>query len=72
MKKLLLATAAAALTAGGAFAEDVKLGISLGFTGPLESMSPAMAQGAELAMKEVSDSGKFMGGAAVVQRCALP
>ncbi|MCT2538410.1 ABC transporter substrate-binding protein [Sedimentimonas flavescens] len=66
MKKLLLATAAAALTAGGAFAEDVKLGISLGFTGPLESMSPAMAQGAELAMKEVSDSGKFMGGAAVV------
>jgi len=66
MKKLLLATAAAALTAGGAFAEDVKLGISLGFTGPLESMSPAMAQGAEMAMKEVSDSGKFMGGAAVV------
>jgi branched-chain amino acid transport system substrate-binding protein len=65
MKKLLLATAAAALTAGGAFAEDVKLGISMGFTGPLESMSPTMAQGAELAMKEASDSGKFMGGATV-------
>jgi branched-chain amino acid transport system substrate-binding protein len=65
MKKLLLATAAAALTAGGAFAEDVKLGISLGFTGPLESMSPTMAQGAELAMKEATDSGKFMGGATV-------
>ncbi len=66
MKKLLLASAALALTAGGAFAEDVKLGISLGFTGPLESMSPAMASGAELAMKEVSESGKFMGGATVV------
>lgn len=66
MKKLLLASAALALTAGGAFAEEVKLGISLGFTGPLESMSPAMAAGAELAMKEVSDSGKFMGGSTVV------
>ncbi|MFD2175496.1 ABC transporter substrate-binding protein [Rhodobacter lacus] len=65
MKKLLLASAALALTAGGAFADDVKLGISLGFTGPLESMSPAMADGAELAMKEVSDSGKFMGGSTV-------
>ena len=66
MKKLLLASAVAALTAGGAFAEEVKLGISLGFTGPLESMSPSMAQGAELAMKEVSDSGKFMGGSTIV------
>jgi branched-chain amino acid transport system substrate-binding protein len=66
MKKLLLATATVALAAGGAFAEEVKIGISLGFTGPLESMSPAMADGAELAMKEVSDSGKFMGGSTVV------
>lgn len=65
MKKLLLASAAIALTAGGAFADDVKIGISLGFTGPLESMSPAMADGAELAMKEVTASGKFMGGATV-------
>ncbi|MBZ4022454.1 branched-chain amino acid ABC transporter substrate-binding protein [Rhodobacter sp. TJ_12] len=65
MKKLLLASATLALTAGGAFAEDIKLGISLGFTGPLESMSPAMADGAELAMAEVTASGKFMGGAAV-------
>lgn len=66
MKKLLLASAALALAAGGAFAEEVKLGISLGFTGPLESMSPAMASGAELAMKEVSDSGLFLGGSTVV------
>ncbi|WP_134725844.1 ABC transporter substrate-binding protein [Paracoccus luteus] len=60
MKKLLLATAAAALTAGAAGAEDIKIGLSLGFTGPLESMSPNMAKGAELAMKEVSDSGKLL------------
>lgn len=65
MKKLLLASAVTALTAGGAFAEEIKLGISLGFTGPLESMSPAMAQGAELAMKEVSESGKLLGGTTV-------
>lgn len=62
MKKLLLATAAIALSSAAASAEDIKMGISLGFTGPLESMSPAMAQGAELAMKEVSDSGKLLDG----------
>ena len=66
MKKLLLASAAGALIAGAAGAEDIKMGISLGFTGPLESMSPAMASGAEMAMKEVSDSGLLLGGATVV------
>ena len=65
MKKLLLATAAAALTAGAAAAEDIKIGISMGFTGPLESMSPNMAKGAELAMKEASESGKLLGGSTV-------
>lgn len=59
MKKLLLATAATALVAGAASAEDVKIGVLLGFTGPLESITPAMGAGAELAMKEVNDSGKF-------------
>ena len=65
MKKLLLATAATALTAGAGFAEDVKVGVLLGFTGPLETTVPGMAAGAELAIKEVSDSGKFMGGSTV-------
>jgi branched-chain amino acid transport system substrate-binding protein len=37
----------------------------LGFTGPLESITPDMGHGAELAMSEVSVSGKFMGGATV-------
>ena len=65
MKKLLLATAATALFAGAAAAEDVKVGVLLGFTGPLETTVPGMAAGAELAIKEVSDSGKFMGGSTV-------
>ncbi len=66
MRKFLLATAAGALIAGTAGAEDVKLGISLGFTGPLESMAPAMAKGAEMAIQEASDSGLFMNGSKIV------
>jgi branched-chain amino acid transport system substrate-binding protein len=59
MKKLLLASAATALFAGAASAQDVKIGILLGFTGPLESITPNMAAGAEVANKEINDSGKF-------------
>ncbi|MEI4487142.1 ABC transporter substrate-binding protein [Frigidibacter sp. MR17.14] len=65
MKKLLLASTAVALMAGAAGAEEIKLGVSLGFTGPLESMSPDMEKGAMLAMKEVSDSGKLLDGSTV-------
>ena len=65
MKKLLLATTAASLFAGAAAAEDIKLGVILGFTGPLESITPAMAAGAELAMKEVTDSGMLLDGSSV-------
>ncbi len=65
MNKLLLATAVSALTAGGAFAENINIGVLLGFTGPLESITPAMADGAELAMREVSESGAFLGGTTV-------
>lgn len=66
MRKLFLATTAAlALAAGSVVAEEVKMGIALGFTGPLESLSPAMAKAAEQAAKEVSDSGKFMDGSTV-------
>ncbi|MDO5613496.1 MAG: ABC transporter substrate-binding protein [Paracoccus sp. (in: a-proteobacteria)] len=65
MKKLLIATAAGALLASAATAEDIKLGISIGFTGPLESLSPEMEKGALLAMKEVSDSGLLLDGTTV-------
>ena len=69
MKKLLLASAATALIAGaasaGGHATEVKLGIILGFTGPIESLTPSMGDAAELAMKEVTDSGLLLDAAKV-------
>ncbi|MBS0123075.1 ABC transporter substrate-binding protein [Thetidibacter halocola] len=66
MKKFLLSTAAASLLAGAAFAashaQEAKIGVILGFTGPIESLTPDMAAAAELALKEVNDSGKFLDG----------
>jgi branched-chain amino acid transport system substrate-binding protein len=66
MRKLLMASTAIALTAGIAAAEDIKIGVILGFTGPIESLTPPMAQGAELAMAEVTDSGALLGGSTVM------
>ncbi len=66
MKKFLLATAAMAIvSASAAYASEVKIGIELGFTGPIESLTPAMAAGAEAAIKEVSASGALLDGAKV-------
>jgi branched-chain amino acid transport system substrate-binding protein len=62
MKKLLLASAATALIAGAASAEDVKIGILIGFTGPIESLTGHMANAAEAAMAEVNASGKALNG----------
>ena len=44
---------------------EIKMGIILGFTGPIESLTPAMAASAELAFKEASDSGSLLGGATI-------
>ncbi len=49
----------------GAAAADIKIGVILGFTGPIESLTPDMAAGAELAMKEASASGQLLGGKTV-------
>jgi branched-chain amino acid transport system substrate-binding protein len=65
MKKLLIATTASALIAGAVSAEDIKLGIVFGFTGPIESLTQPMASAAEMAMKEVTDSGALLGGSTV-------
>lgn len=69
MNKMLMACAASALMAGTAFAgghgKDVKIGVILGFTGPIESLTPSMADGAELAMKEVTESGLLLDSATV-------
>ena len=54
MKKLLVATALAALMSTAVNAETIKLGVILGYTGPIESLTPDMAAGAELAIKEAS------------------
>ena len=53
-------------TAPGAFAQDVKIGVVLGYTGPIESLTPDMAESAELALMEASDSGLLLGGATAV------
>jgi branched-chain amino acid transport system substrate-binding protein len=66
MKKILLASAATlALTGVAQAQESISLGVILGFTGPLESLAPGMANGAELAIAEVSDSGLLLGGTTV-------
>ena len=44
---------------------EIKMGIILGFTGPIESLTPAMAASAELAFKEASDSGSLLGGSTI-------
>ena len=44
---------------------EIKMGIILGFTGPIESLTPAMAASAELAFKEASDSGSLLGGVTI-------
>jgi branched-chain amino acid transport system substrate-binding protein len=69
MRNLLLTSTAATLLAGAAFAaghgNEVKIGVILGFTGPIESLTPAMAGGAELAMREVTESGMLLDGLTV-------
>ena len=64
MKRLLTATALTALGASAGFAQDepVKIGIIFGFTGPIESLTPQMAQSAELALSEINESGQFLDG----------
>ena len=62
MKKLVIAAFIFVATfTTNSFAE-IKIGIILGFTGPIESLTPAMAASAELAFKEASDSGSLLGG----------
>ena len=70
MKRFIAATAACALFAGaGALrAEDVKLGILLGFTGPVETLAPPIADAADMAIKEMNESGKFTLGNIVAVR----
>ena len=62
MRKIFLALISSALLSGTALAEEVKIGIILGFTGPIESLTPDMGAGAELAIAEVNGGGALLGG----------
>lgn len=62
MKKQLIASIAVAIVSTTATADEVKIGMLQGFTGPTESLVAPMALGGELAIQEVSDSGLFLGG----------
>jgi branched-chain amino acid transport system substrate-binding protein len=72
--KSSLRTMLAASVAGAAFmaasataqAEEINIGIILGFTGPIESITPGMADSAELAINEVNESGLLLDGATLV------
>ncbi len=65
MRKLIIAVflfVSFMFTNSNADGHGIKMGIILGFTGPIESLTPAMAASAELAFKEASDSGSLLGG----------
>lgn len=68
MKKIMLATTAATMLASGAFAagHEINVGVLLSFTGPIESLTPDMAAGAELAIAEVNASGLLLDGKVLV------
>ncbi|MFK7901321.1 MAG: ABC transporter substrate-binding protein [Nitratireductor sp.] len=68
MKRTLIAAMASTILAGStivASAEEIKIGVLLGFTGAIESLVADMGPAAELAIKEVSDSGALLGGTTV-------
>ncbi len=61
MRKLAIALASAAAVAAlgttSALADDINIGVLLGFSGPLETLAPPIAAGAELALKNIDDQG---------------
>ncbi|MBX2878328.1 MAG: ABC transporter substrate-binding protein [Granulosicoccus sp.] len=68
MNKLLVSSAIVlgmGTTATTATAEEIKLGVFLGLTGPIESIVAHMAPAAEAAIAEVSESGKLLDGTTV-------
>ena len=62
MKKLLLAVIVSLTTISSVALAEIKVGIILGFTGPIETLTPAMRDFAKLAFAEVSSSGALLGG----------
>ena len=54
---ILAAVAVAAMALPGAAMADVKIGFLGGYTGPIESLTPPIAEAAKLAAKHVNDQG---------------
>ena len=65
MKKILL-SAVAAMVVPSLAAAEVKIGVILGFTGPIESLTGPMADASDIALAEATASGLFLGGESVV------
>ncbi|MBO9436958.1 ABC transporter substrate-binding protein [Ruegeria sp. R13_0] len=64
MRSKLLTSAALVAMSGTVIAQEppIKIGVLMGFTGPIESMAADMGSSAELALREISESGLFLGG----------
>ena len=62
MKKTLVSLMLSMFLVFPTCADNVKIGIILGFTGPIESLAPVMAKSAEMAINEVNKSGNFTHG----------
>ena len=66
MKKALLTSALVAALSTPVSAQEIKVGIILGFTGPIESLTPDMASSAELALAEANQSGHLLEGSTLI------
>ena len=65
MRKLFIAAFMFVSSIGSNVMADghaIKMGIILGFTGPIESLTPGMRDSAKMAFEEASNSGAFLGG----------
>ena len=72
MKKrvLVMAVAASALALAGAAQAEVKIGFLGGFTGPIESLTPPIYEGAQLAVQQINEQGGILGGQQLVMPSA--
>ncbi|MAV62165.1 MAG: branched-chain amino acid ABC transporter substrate-binding protein [Candidatus Pelagibacter sp.] len=62
MRKLFIAAFIFVSTLVTSSYAEIKMGIILGFTGPIESLTPAMRDSAKMAFEEASKSGSLLGG----------
>ncbi len=64
MRTLAALVASCLALAPAAQAKDIKIGVIFGFTGPIESLTPPMADAVDMAFEEIS--GKVLGGDTLV------